>query len=222
MSEIHFEPERTPPRRALELIRVLTQPVRVKILRTMMDGTPMRVSDVAEAIGEAPNSVSYHLRQLEKAGLARRAEADPRRDGRETWWVVPAWNGLTFDISDISALPGGAAVLQSFEESRAQGILELFSLERAEAADRSGWPGISADGSLRLTHEEAAIVLEGLDKVFDQARAFSRAHAGRPDPGTRRYDYQVALLPTTDTDASPSPTTDEDGPAQSGSAPLAV
>ena len=214
MSEIHFEPEHTPPRRTLELIRVLTQPVRMKILRTMIDGAPMRVSDVAEAIGEAPNSVSYHLRQLEKAGLAQRAEADPRRDGQETWWVVPARNGLTFDISDISALPGGPAILRSFEESRAQGILELFSPERAEATDHSVWPGISADGPLRLTQEEAATVLEGLGEVFDQARAFSRAHAGHPDTETRRYDYQLALLPATDTGTSPaSPPTDEDGPA---------
>jgi len=209
VTEFRFEPQHPAPERALELLRVLSQPVRVKILRAMVDGRAMRVSDVAAAIGEAPNSVSYHLRQLEKAGVARRAEPDPRRDGRETWWTVPDWTGLSLDIGAIRALPGGDAVLRALDQKEAQEVLGLFSVERAEAAEKleqQGWTGVRADGPLRLTRDEAESLSNETFNLFTRAGQLSRAHGEGDD--VRDYDYRLAFLPRAD------PEPDADPPAR--------
>lgn len=198
MTELRFTSDQPAPERALELLRVLSQPVRTKILRAMVNGQAMRVSDVAAAVGEAPNSVSYHLRQLERAGIARHADPAPGRDGRETWWVVPHWKGLSFDIAALRALPGGDAVLHAFDESEAESILDLFSLARSEAADRTGWPGIRADGPLLFTREEADALVEQLVGLINRATEISRGHGANQDSGLRRYDYRLAFLPAAD------------------------
>ena len=208
MSEIRFEPEHPSPERALELLRVLAQPVRTKILREMLDGEPMRVSDVAAAIDEAPNSVSYHLRQLEKAGIARRADPAPDRDGRETWWVVPDWRGISVDIADIRGLPGASEVLRSIDEAEANEILSLFSLVRSEAAERTGLPAFRGDGPFRLTREEADALVNQLVEALEHARAVARAHRGDPAPTVHRYDYRLAILPAPDPEGPPAPSTD--------------
>ncbi len=212
MTDFQWEPDHPAPERALELLRVLSQPVRAKILRTMVFREPMRVSDIAESVDEAPNSASYHLRQLEKAGIARRVDPAPDRDGRETWWEIPDWNGLSFDMEAVRNLPGGAAVLRAFDEGEAEEILELFSSERLAAVENSGWSLMRADGPLRLTKDEAASVMDRLSEIWEGLVTTSRSHRAG-DPDVRDYDYRIAILPRPDAASdSDSPPADEPAP----------
>ncbi|WP_172120026.1 hypothetical protein [Actinomyces faecalis] len=144
--------------------------------------------------------MSYHIRALEKAGIAQRHVPDKGGDGRETWWVIPEWNGLSFDPAEIRQIPGGQSVVAEFERAEATQVLELFSMARMEAAQARGLPGLRADGPLRLTREEAKAFQEGVTEVIGRAieasRRHSRAGDGDAEP-SYAYDYRTALLAST-------------------------
>ena len=191
------EPVSAPAEEAARLLALLTHPIRSKILRTMVHGEPMRVSDVAQAVGEPANSVSYHMRALEKAGVAQRHVPAEGADGRETWWVIPDWKGLSFDPASIRGLPGGEAVIAQFEQTEAAQILELFSMARLEATEALGLPGLRADGPLRLTRAEAQAFQEGVTALISRAIEASRRHSHAGDDDGERayaYDYRVAAV----------------------------
>ncbi len=199
MSDDHqYEPEQPSAERALELLKMIAQPVRMKILRTLVFGKPMRVSDVAAAIEEPANSVSYHLRQLDKAGIAHTTEPPDAHDNRETWWVIDGWTGLRITPSQIRALPGGDAVLAALDQVELADTATLFSMARAEAAEAAGKPAMRADGILLLTAQEARELADAVDDLFQKASAVSYRHRDEDDEGVEMYDYRVVVMPALD------------------------
>lgn len=189
-----FEPAHPSPERTLEIIRVISHPVRRKILRTMMFGEPMRVSDVAGAIDEPPNSVSYHLRQLARVGIAHTTEPAEAHDARETWWVIDDWTGLSVDVDAVRALPGGDLMVAELAQVDSADAAGLFSLARAEAAEAAGLPSIRSDGPLALTRQEADNLVRSVGRLFDEALDRSRRHGGNRDD-VERYEFRVAIMP---------------------------
>lgn len=197
------------PTRTLEILRALGNPVRMRIVRAMALGNPMRVSDVAAAVGEPANSVSYHLRQLAGAGVVRRVHPEGATDGRETWWSAEDWNGLVVEPSEIADQPGGGPALRAMSALMSSEAAQLFSMERITSSEELGWPGIVANGVLRLTRAEADELTEALGHLMESARATSRAHARAGDEDTHDYDYRLAVLatPGTGTGTTPPDTT---------------
>lgn len=74
---------------ALRRIKTLTNPLRIEILYELnfREGRA-RVTDIAQALNLAPNSVSYHLRELAKVGVVRKAEPAEGADFRESWYEL--------------------------------------------------------------------------------------------------------------------------------------
>lgn len=199
MSDDHqYEPEHPSAERALELLKVIAQPVRMKILRTLVLGKPMRVSDVAAAIEEPANSVSYHLRQLDRVGIAHTTEPPDAHDNRETWWVIDNWTGLSITPSQIRALPGGDAVLAALDQVELTDSASLFSIARAEAAETAGTPALRADGIMLLTTQEARDLVDAVDDLLQKAFSVSYRHRKDGDEGVGRYDYRVVVMPALD------------------------
>jgi DNA-binding transcriptional ArsR family regulator len=64
-----------------ELFKVLGDPTRVLILRTLSDAGELCVHHLAEAVGMSQSSVSHHLRLLRATALVR-----GRRVGREVYY----------------------------------------------------------------------------------------------------------------------------------------
>ena len=64
-----------------ELFKVLGDPSRVLLLRTLIEGEELCVNHLAESIDMSPSAVSHHLRILRTAGLIRF-----RREGREVYY----------------------------------------------------------------------------------------------------------------------------------------
>ncbi len=62
---------------AVELLRLMGDQVRVRILYALLDGRELCVGDLALAVDASETSVSYALRLLRSAGLVHN-----RRDGR--------------------------------------------------------------------------------------------------------------------------------------------
>ncbi|AZZ41912.1 ArsR family transcriptional regulator [Acidipropionibacterium jensenii] len=188
-------PDHPSAERALAMLKVLTQPVRQKIVRTLMVADAMRVSDIAAAIGEPANSVSYHLRQLARIGVAHTTEPPGDRDSRETWWVIDDWHGMSIAPSQIRALPGGDVVLAALDRVDSPEITSIFSMERAAAAEASGQPGLRMDGPLLLTGEEARELVDAVEALFSAAAATSHRHRLDHDQGVEGFDYRVAVMP---------------------------
>jgi DNA-binding transcriptional ArsR family regulator len=76
-----------------EGLRALANPVRQRILMQLAVLGHARAADLAEAIGQPANSVSFHLRVLAKAGLIVEAP-EHARDKRDRVWtnVAEAYN----------------------------------------------------------------------------------------------------------------------------------
>ncbi len=67
--------------RVADLFKVLGDPTRVLILRTLADAGEVCVRHLAEAVGTSQSSVSHHLRLLRATSLVR-----TRRVGREVYY----------------------------------------------------------------------------------------------------------------------------------------
>lgn len=62
-------------------LRALANPLRMRIV-SLLTGTAMSATEVAEELGIAHASASYHVRQLAAAGYLQRVDDQPARAGR--------------------------------------------------------------------------------------------------------------------------------------------
>ena len=84
----------TPPRRdntatvtGTNRLKALSHPTRLRILTVMSDTKPVTVGQIAEQLGESAGTVSYHLKQLEKAGFVTQTPS-PDGDNRRSCWLA--------------------------------------------------------------------------------------------------------------------------------------
>ena len=63
----------------------MSNPERLRILGLLRNKGEQTVGQICSMLDMAPGSVSYHLRRLEKAGLAERSPR-PGGDKRQSWW----------------------------------------------------------------------------------------------------------------------------------------
>lgn len=84
----------TPPRRDnpatvtdTNRLKALSHPTRLRILTVMSDTEPVTVGQIAEQLGESAGTVSYHLKQLEKAGFVTQTPS-PDGDNRRSCWLA--------------------------------------------------------------------------------------------------------------------------------------
>lgn len=124
-------------------MRALAHPVRLDLLSALAHG-PKTATECAEAVGESPQSCSYHLRTLAKYGFVERAEA---ANGKERPWQKVArglqWSGG----GDADAARALAGTFLARDFRLAQKYL---------AAPPADWPEpMYSQATLRLTPAEA-------------------------------------------------------------------
>lgn len=70
---------------AVEALGALAQETRLTVFRLLVRAGPegLAAGDVAERLGVAPATLSFHLKELEHAGLLR-----ARRDGRQIFYAT--------------------------------------------------------------------------------------------------------------------------------------
>ena len=69
------------------VIKALTHPLRVQLLRALEDRTASP-SELAEEIGAPLGNVSYHVRQLHSLGLIKLVKRTPRRGAIEHYYTA--------------------------------------------------------------------------------------------------------------------------------------
>lgn len=83
----------TPPRRDnpatvtdTNRLKALSHPTRLRILTVMSDTKPVTVGQIAEQLGESAGTVSYHLKQLEKADSSRKRHHPTETTAEAAGW----------------------------------------------------------------------------------------------------------------------------------------
>ncbi len=167
------------------LLKTIANPKRMDILYELaFHDEGARVSDIAKALGEAPNSVSYHVRELAKAGIVEKMEG-VAGDARETWYRV-AQGGITIDAStNVAGLDMGALIEKLYG---AIGTSSVVGRYRSAVANT---PGREDDvygfqNVLRLTAKEKDQLLSGLRRVLERAMEQDEAHKKRLDDKDER------------------------------------
>jgi DNA-binding transcriptional ArsR family regulator len=182
-------------RRVLELtdpraISAWTHPARQIILRELYEGKKtLTATECADLVGLTPSAVSYHLRALEKWGLAERADVSP--DGRERPWRATADQ---ININPPTG-PAGRGVLQSLFPTYLDSLRSALDRVPAETTedDRERRGMTLTRTRVRLTkpeYDELTRLMNDALRRYDERRA---AHA-EPDDAID-YEWYIAAIP---------------------------
>jgi DNA-binding transcriptional ArsR family regulator len=177
-----------------ESLKSLAHPLRVRIYDELSSYGPMTASGLAERLGESSGSTSYHLRQLERAGLVR--EDETRGKGRERWWERRPGS---IAIPDARELPPGSAerlAVRFLEEewyrTREQNLREFMA--EGDTVFGAEWLDIATSDTinLRLTPEQLHGLVTDIDHVLAK---YITAYKKTPSPGSRPVQIHVNAFP---------------------------
>jgi DNA-binding transcriptional ArsR family regulator len=196
MSESHDQersPEDAPPYRFEDprSIRALAHPARLAIIDALATGQELTATQCAELTGLSPSATAYHLKLLERYGLAE--TAPPRPDRRERPWRATGRQIQTdLDISTPAGASAAAAVVAAHIDMTRAIALEFTAAGHAEPEE---WRDAAAlnNTDLWLTVEEFQRVGKELKAVLEPYRRPSRPE-GRP-VGSRRVRVMNVVVP---------------------------
>ncbi|WP_293698707.1 helix-turn-helix domain-containing protein [uncultured Agrococcus sp.] len=158
--------ETTPAYASKDALRAMSHPVRIDILQFLRHKQSARAADLAEALGVAANSMSYHLRILAKAGLIEEAP-DLARDRRDRVWRMQREQLIRVDAEGQAEGYRGAVDqvgLAAIEWIRSGWIAQDYGGAGKENLGR----GTVTISSARLTFEEAQSCIDEILAVIDE------------------------------------------------------
>ena len=152
------------------VIKALTHPLRVQILRALEERTASP-SELADEIGAPLGNVSYHVRQLHGLGLIKLVKKTPRRGAIEHHYKAlaqapisdEAWAGqpgvvkesvVGTSLGELGKAVNAAVAGGGFKRPEAQLVREDFALDEKGFADAA---------------KELARTVERLGKIRDDA-----------------------------------------------------
>lgn len=175
-----------------KVLRAIAHPVRNRILTELSASGSSRAADLARSLGIPANQASFHLRQLDRYGLVEE-DSQAARDRRDRVWRVPA-GGLTVNLGDIEAAPGGRAAAQVFRRNRAAWAHEAVDAAYVDEHPKDSHRSIS-DHALKLTKDEADELVRQLTTLVS---SFADRVRGTSEDGSaerRTYLLLSLLLP---------------------------
>jgi DNA-binding transcriptional ArsR family regulator len=171
-------------------IRALAHPARMAIIDALASGAELTATECAALTGLSPSATAYHLKLLERYGLAEPAPA--RSDGRERPWRA-ATRRTRYDLD--ASTPAGAAATAAVALAYVQRSLAVAEEFMATAHEEpKEWQDVAAlgDADLWLTVEETRNVTATLAAALEPYRR--RALADRPN-GSRRVRVMTMAVP---------------------------
>ena len=181
-------------------LRAVAHPMRQRILTELAALGHARAADLAQAIGEPANSISFHLRVLAKAGMIAEAP-EHARDRRDRVWTNVA-KRYVVDPGTPEAVPEVIRPALIWAE-------RLF-VEMNEETARQG-DQLLAINALVLTPQLATEMTQDLADLLERWADRALAEAKKA-PDTARRAYQVlAVLAPRGQDKSDDPARSEVG-----------
>ena len=170
----------------------MAHPARMAALQHLMKVGPATATDLAVVAGLTPSAMSYHLRNLERAGLIE--TADGRGDGRERLWRS-VHRGYEMEILDDGTPETRAASRQLLEAFIAYQDVEMRRwLARS---DEPGWldTGVFLESGLMITDAEMAEVGRQITALLEPYRRSNRVD---PPPDARTTLWFLRAFPVDD------------------------
>jgi DNA-binding transcriptional ArsR family regulator len=192
MSESHDQersPEDAPPYRFENprSIRALAHPARLAIIDALATGEELTATQCAQLTGLSPSATAYHLKLLERYGLAE--TAPPRPDRRERPWRATGRQIQTdLDVSAPAGASAAAAVVASYIDMTRAIAVKFTAAGHAEPEE---WrdAAVLNNADLWLTVEEFQRVGEELGAVIAPYRRRTRP------AGSRRVRVMNIVVP---------------------------
>lgn len=156
----------------------MSHPVRLALLEALGQREAARVRDLAEALSEPANSVSFHVRELARHGLVERHPDPPSEDRRERWWRATSQRGFRVSGDDVTHgnQDDFAKLLTVVREHSRRHHDRFFELAAQE--DSTGSPlSSNIDAALRLDEGQITQFTDDLSALLDRWQAASRANA---------------------------------------------
>lgn len=179
----------------VEVLRVLSHPLRARILGALRLEGPATASQLGRRLGESSGSTSYHLRQLARFGLVEDvADQTSKRD--RVWRACHALTSI-----DPQRFVGDARedLLDEFSAmqlSRLVGQAERWQQQRRAAAP--AWVSAAgfSDAMVRLSPRACAELPDRLDALLRELEGSSR-----DEPATSWVSVFLGALPVADEEA---------------------
>jgi DNA-binding transcriptional ArsR family regulator len=159
-------------------LRAVAHPTRLRLLGALRVHGPQTGAQLGERVGEAPGTVSYHLRTLAAAGLV--VPAEPRSTDRRARWWAAAHETTSWDPVVPDDDPESAAARTALQHA----VGQLYAERWSAYVDAAGtlppaWvaAGHSTDVLLRLTLDELDAMWSELHALASRWSAVSERHA---------------------------------------------
>jgi DNA-binding transcriptional ArsR family regulator len=167
-------------------LHALAHPLRIRLLGALRWEGPATATALAHRLGTNSGATSYHLRQLEQAGLV--AEAEDLGTRRERWWRS-AHQTTRFEPEQFQDSPDDRAA--------AEWLLRHHSRKRAEWVDewvevRDHWPAEWREAA-DLSDYRVRLTPDRLQELNDEIHALLRRYQQADEPDTPGAE-QVLLL----------------------------
>lgn len=202
MSESHDQeraPQDAPPYRFENprSIRALAHPARLAIIDALATGAELTATQCAQLTGLSPSATAYHLKLLERYGLAE--TAPPRPDRRERPWRATGRQFQTdLDISAPAGAAAAAAVIAAHIDTTRAIAVEFTAAGHAE-------PGQWRDAAA-LANADLWLTAEEFQRVAKDLAAVIAPYRGRtPPPGSRQVRVMNVVVPRRRTRPEPGP-----------------
>ena len=176
------------------ILRAIAHPLRAALLYELYARGSATATDLAEAVAQPVNSVSFHLRTLARYGLIEDDPDATGSDGRQRWWRPSMTDGVRVSDQKLSGTPEGRAGLDLFRRNivaKWQVLVERFFASHED----TGEVWASNDVPMLLTDEEAATcnaeVLDVLKRWLEHGQR-TDPEGGRP---RRTYLAMSLLMP---------------------------
>jgi DNA-binding transcriptional ArsR family regulator len=182
MSESHDQersPEDAPPYRFENprSIRALAHPARLAIIDALATGEELTATQCAQLTGLSPSATAYHLKFLERYGLAETAPLRPDRRERP-WRASGRPTRADLDISTLAGASAAAAVVAAHIDMTRAIAVEFTEAGHAEPEE---WrdAAVLNNADLWLTAEEFQRVGKELGAVIAPYRTRTRPAGSR-------------------------------------------
>jgi DNA-binding transcriptional ArsR family regulator len=181
MSEIHDQ-ERSPAEAARHRfedprsIRALAHPARLAIIDALASGEELTATQCAELTGLSPSATAYHLKLLERYGVAE--AAPPRPDRRERPWRKTG-RRIQVDLDTSTPARASAAAAVTAAHIDATRALAVEFTERGHAEPEEWRDAALNNSDLWLSAAEYRRVADELAAVLEPYRGRTRPVGSR-------------------------------------------
>ena len=189
------EPQPVKVIRDLETLRVLTDPLRMRILAAL-EKEPRTVKEVARLLDIPPTRLYYHMNLLEKHGIIRVVETRVVSGiiEKKYWLTAHNFNVAQdlFSPHSPDAASKGAEFITALLETLRQDLTALIEqgvVYQVLSEEAPEGPIVRfSKGMKHLTHAQARDLLRRLMALLDEFDT--------PDEGAVEYTFVVGLYPT--------------------------